>query len=334
MIPIAVENNFDKDTLYVEMVTGTTCNYSCSYCFPGCNDGKYRWPSPEQTEIFKSHLSYIFNEYKKFGKKKFVLDFIGGEPTLWPGIGNFAKYFYENFDTKIVMETNASRTLRFWKDNAKYFGTINVSVHNEECDPDHIIEVLDYLYNEDIPVTANVLMDLKNWDRCVDICEKLKAHPTPWLLRTKLVTDAGLMISYTAEQLSYVKDQIKKYPSDEYIQKMRRASRINNKKDMIFTIFEDGTREEFNDVKWYEHGWQKTTGWLCNIGVDRLVIKANGNIEGSCKARNLFGRESALNIYDSELKNKITVDTIQPTICKQNVCACKPELALTKRKNV
>lgn len=334
MKPIAIVNESTYDELSIEIIMGTTCNFKCSYCSPGCHDGKYRWPVGEQITTIHKNLSHMFNTYKKYGKKKFAILITGGEPTLWPELGSFVKYFKEEYDARISISTNASRTLRWWKENAHYFSSIGVSVHNEESDIDHIIEVLDWIYlNTETAIHAAVLMDNKNWDKCVSIVEKLKNHNVPWLLRTREVMNMAddCIVDYSETQLKYLSTKSKKIPPLEYKKKMESRNNIIDRSEKVFTLY-NTSKEEFISSKWYSNNWHLLKGWKCNLGVDRFVISPNGDITGSCGAKNIFNLTESLNIYDTDLVNKFSTEDINPLICEINACTCSSELALSKEK--
>lgn len=333
MKPIAVVNKNTSDEIYVEIIIGTTCNFRCHYCFPGCNDGKYRWPVGNQIDAIHKNLSYMFDLYKEYGKKKFIINISGGEPTLWPELGKFVKHFKENYDARILMSSNGSRTLRWWKENAKYFSLINLSVHYEQADIDHTIQVLDYIYlNTETAVRATVLMDNTEWAKCENIVNKMKSHEVPWLLQATSILINDVVVDYTSEQTAYLEEINKKIPPIEYIQIMKQKNKIGDNLDNIFTIYDDDSKEKFSANKWYANGWHNLYGWECNLGVERFTIWPNGDIKGSCTAPNLFNLTTPLNIYDVDLSSKFSLNNIQPLICKMKYCSCKAELLLNKRK--
>ncbi len=141
MKPIAILNKDFDGVLRIEYIIGTLCNYKCHYCYDGCNDGKYRFPT--DFNMVTKNLSHMLKIYKEhLGKQNVRINLTGGEPSLWPELGEFAEYFSKNHDCKISIVTNASRTMRFWMEYAKYFDDISISVHNEFADVDHIIEEL------------------------------------------------------------------------------------------------------------------------------------------------------------------------------------------------
>ena len=332
MKPIAIFNDDFKNVLRIEYIIGTLCNYKCHYCYPGCNDGKYRFPTDFNMVV--NNLSHMLNIYKEhFGKKEVRINLTGGEPTLWPELGKFAEYFSKTHNCKISIVTNASRTMRFWKEYAHYFDDISISVHNEFADVDHVIEVMDWVYhNTNVLINAQVLMDPLNWDRCVMIAEKMKSHTTPWVLKVKPVFTNGEIKGFTEEQLSYIEQKMKKIPPAEWIQLQRTLGRLQENKSDMRVLMDTGEEIPADTFKVISNGWHFFSGWDCNLGVDRFAIERDGTISGSCGARNMFGMTDRFSIYDPEFSTKFTPDIITTTRCQQVLCNCPTEVKIPKRK--
>lgn len=331
MTPVSINNPIGNKELYVEIIIGTTCNFKCSYCFKGCHDGRYRWPDVNDTETLKNNLSHMFDQYKIIGKEKINLHFIGGEPTLWPQLEEVATYFKENYNVRTIMSTNGSRTLRYWKKISKSFDLINFSIHNEECDPDHLIEVMDWIYlNTDTVIAGGLLMDPKNWDRCEKITSKLETHPVPWLFNIRPIQGEETIVEYTPEQIEYLSKQNRKTPPENYRRKMDNLGKIRISKS--YAVFDDKTESELSTLEFFQKEWNKFKGWECNLGVDRFIIGADGRVTSSCDADHLFNLTEQLNIYDKNLTNKFSITNIKPLLCKKEFCRCTSEIKLTKKK--
>lgn len=336
MKPIAILNDTFKDYLYVNFISSTVCNYSCHYCFPGCNDGKYRWPN--DLELFKKNLGHMLDVYREnLGKTKIRLNIAGGEPTLWPQLGEFAEHFHKEYGCKITLATNGSRTMRFWKEYAKYFDDICIAAHHESCDLNHIKEVLDYVYNNtDVLINCLVLMDTKDWTKCENIVKELQDHPTPWLLKVRPLKIDGKIIDYTEEQKLYIKDKMKKMPPKEWIQKMRDLNKLDTEEDKVGMqlLMDNGELIDSDTNMVFRNNWYQFTGWECNIGVDRFQINADGSIVGSCDARNLYNLREPLNVYDENFIEEFNKVDIVPVKCRQVSCLCSAEIKMPKRKHV
>lgn len=330
MKPIQIINNDTVNRLHIGFTIGTTCNYKCHYCFDGCNDGQYRFPT--DLNLIKKNLSHVIGVYKtNFNKTHIRIHITGGEPTLWPELGEFAEYFNKELDCKISLSTNGTRTLRFWQDYSKYFDDIGISIHNERCDTNHIIEVMDWIYtNTDVLVNGTVLMDPFNWDRCEQIVTTLKNHPTPWLLKARPVLFNGQMQNFNESQIEYMREKIKKMPPTEWIEKQKQLRTIQSNEPDVSAVLDTGEIIKYNTFKFLENDWQHFTGWKCNLGIDRFTIERNGDIQGSCGARNLFGLDTPLSIYDPNLESKFKKEIVKETICPQEFCICATDVRMTK----
>jgi len=334
MKPIQIINNDTVDRLHIGFIVGTTCNYKCHYCFDGCNDGLYRFPT--DLNLIKKNLSHIVNIYRDHHNKKHIrIHITGGEPTLWPDLGEFAEHFNERMDCKISLSTNGTRTLRFWQEYSRYFDDIGISIHNERCDPSHVIEVMDYIYNHepDVLINGTVLMDPMNWNRCESIADRLTEHPTPWLLKTRPVLLDGKLMSFDQTQIDYMSEKIKKMPPKDRIDRYKQLEIIQDTAPDVSAILDNGDVVKYDTFNFLVKDWQHFQGWECNLGIDRLGIERNGDIQGMCGARNLFGLDTPLNIYDSKLQEKFIPKIIKPTICPQQNCLCATDIRMTK-KNV
>lgn len=335
MKPVSIINNDLDDRLHIGFIVGTTCNYKCHYCFESCNDGKYRWPT--DLNLITKNLQHLIEIYKiKFNKNSIRLHITGGEPTLWPELGEFAKYFKKIVGCKITISTNGTRTLRFWEQYAEFFDDIAISIHNERCDVNHLIEIMDYIYlhHPDVLINGTVLMDPLNWSRSEEIASKLTAHLTPWLLKTRPVLTQGKMDLFDETQINYMADKIKKMPPKERIDRYKELEIIQKDEPNVIAILEDGTSVKYNTFNFLENNWHHFKGWKCNLGIDRIGIERNGDVQGICGARNLFGLNQPINIYDSKFTEKFTTNIIQPTICPQQSCLCATDIRMTKHVSV
>jgi organic radical activating enzyme len=282
-----------------------------------------------------TNLEYLISTYKtNFNKTNVRLTINGGEPTLWPELGEFVKRMHESTGCRITLNTNGSRTIRWWEEYASYFDDIQISVHREQCGVSHITQLLDLIYiNTDTFCGAQVLMDPLAWDNSMDILNHLVDHPTPWLVKTVLITDpssGAVMPNYQTEHLNFMRDAVKKRPPDDYIEYMKSNGKIDetDKKEAKI-IFSNGTEEPYNTFRLMENDWNKFYGWNCNVGIDRLGINYSGEVEGNCGEK-VF--DTSLNIYDTKFIAKFKPEMITPIKCKKIYCDCTSDIRVTKRK--
>ena len=172
----SVNNNWKDDVLNIDLSLGNICNYKCWYCWPGSNEGNYKWPD---LDLLKTNISHLINHYlKNSNKKEIDIHFVGGEPTHWPKLFEFIAFLKDNFNCIISMTSNGSKKLEWWKQVAPYFDRIQISCHQQYVNRDHLREICDMLYENDVTVSVSVMMDPDCWDDCMSTIEYLKNSVT------------------------------------------------------------------------------------------------------------------------------------------------------------
>ena len=96
-----VYNPQPKDVLRLEFMIGNTCNYSCWYCFEGSHEGTHRWTN--DLDQLVANFVHLFDRYKAIGKRKLELHIVGGEPTLWPQLGEFVEEIRKQIFSSTVL---------------------------------------------------------------------------------------------------------------------------------------------------------------------------------------------------------------------------------------
>lgn len=304
--------------LDMEIMLSNLCNYKCSYCFPGSNEGDIGWPS-ENFDLMLQNILNLINFYKvQHDKKLFDIKIVGGEPTLWSKLPIFLKSIKDNADTIIRISTNASKSIRYWKKNAELFDKIIISVHNEHANLDHIIEVANTIYNlESVNLYVLVLMDPYNWEMSVKNYEYLLNNSKTWHISVTPVSFNGKTI-YTQSQIDYLKS----------IEKRRHIQPNNLDKSLGKTEFitEDGLIDT-NQFEIITNNLNSFKGYSCNIGLDRIYISKEGDIKGACGQN--FSNQN-LNIYDEDLIKKL-INPFKPSICQVDRCSCSSEILISKK---
>lgn len=336
MKPIQIINNDYDDYLHVSYAFTNVCNYDCNYCYPGSKSGTERFPDYDLLIKNMDHMLGIYRE--KFNKKVIRMNILGGEPTLWPRLGEFVQWCHDKYQCRVTMSSNGSRTLRWWEEYAHYFDDIQISVHHEFCDVDHIKKVLDLIYAKgNIMTAAQVLMDPLAWDKCEGILNELTNHPVPWLVKSRVVMDLedkNIRSEYQVEQLNFLQDKVKRMPPKEYVTRMKEEGKIQNSDHAnAMLVFPDGSQQQYNTFEVWKNNWHGFYGWECNLGVDRVTIQADGSITGACTARYIFNQDTPFSLLDPNFSNKFTADVIKPIVCREVLCSgCSSDVRLTKRK--
>lgn len=317
-----IKNSQPSDMLRIEYMPGNLCNHRCNYCFPGSFEGDKKWP---MIETAKENLSHLLRHYEQHGKTRSTIFFVGGEPTLWKGLAEVCNHLKASFDTIIEMSSNGSRKVSWWRENAKNFDHVGISVHHEFANLDHIIEVCDTLYEQGTFVNADVLIDPSAFDKCTANVEYLKRSKYNWPILAKVVNFNGVH-RYSGKQLEYFDESVKRMPDREwYLKKYKKPGtfvEITKEDNSIITTDNDSWLIR-NDLNHF-------LGWECNIGVDFIKIYADGSVSSNCQ-QTLYGVDKVYNLYDNNFINEFKPD-IAPVTCTKLVCECNEETVCNKRK--
>lgn len=294
------------------MSIGNICNYQCWYCFKGAHEGNHKW---FDYDILIKNTDRLLNWYMSQGKTKFDIHFVGGEPTHWPKLLDYIKYLKENYNCLISMTSNGSKKLDLWNKFAKYFDKIHLSYHYKQANLQSFIDVADLLYKNKVIVSASVMMDPLDWDKCVLAIEKMKKSKYRWTIRYSEILSNE---KYTEKQNIILKKH-----------KARSANPlwffINNKyKSTKIYVNEKRVPDNYILV----NKLNKFKGWKCNLGLDWIHINPNGELSGTC-GQHLFGKDKNYNFRQKTFYKKFN-PTLQPVVCTQCECKCMPETNISK----
>lgn len=308
--PIRIVSTQEQDLLQVRFFPTDICNFNCSYCFPGSHDGNFRYPKNLESTL--ANFRNVFDQYKQIGKTKVHLIISGGgEPTLWPKLEDFCKQLKQTHNVFITLVSNGSRTLEWWKNNYHYFDDVTLSFHHEYADIKHHCAVADFLYEKKLKVTTLVLMDFKNWDKCVTSVDTMLTSEYPWYIQTKEIVDAlghGMDV-YSDEQKSYIDDSIKRIPASDRLLKQIDDIKIHQS----VVLFNDYTAQVARPHTIILNDWNKFQDWRCMVGTESIVITHDGIVKSSCGVK---------------------LDSINPVVCPNTECTCQPDTHITKMRDM
>lgn len=314
-----VINSRTPETLYIQYMIGNLCNYKCTYCFPGSNEGDYPWPD---VDLVIKNLDHLISTYKQQGKTKFEFYILGGEPTIWKDLPVLCKHLKENYNTVIRISTNGSRSINWWARNIEYFDSIEISVHHEFCKVDHIKAVGDLIYARNTNVVGNVLMDPSNFTRCQAIIEELKTSNSAWPVISKVVHIDGQVL-YNDSEKEYFIDPIKRWPNMDWWHDLP-----NHEYNEVWVI-EDGEKKLVKENWFALNDKNRFKGWSCSLGVDYFEIYQDGTIRGTCQ-QPIYNTLIKFSIYDPNFVYKF-FPKISPVKCGKELCVCAGETTIDKR---
>ncbi len=166
----------ETDEIQLFFVPGYTCNFNCSYCYQGAyNVGR----STFDMEVIQAFFAYIDEVFKN--RRKYITLF-GGEPLL-PGKShtNLIKYIIEGAterNTDVAIVTNGYhiadyidifkqaqiREIQVTIDGTRHVHNKRRSLKNGEGSFDRIVQGVDLLLENNIPVNLRVVVDRENID--------------------------------------------------------------------------------------------------------------------------------------------------------------------------
>lgn len=318
---IEVKQNWKDDLIRIDLTIGNYCNYKCWYCWPGSNEGNLRFPD---FDMFTKNLSHLLDHYiKTTNKRKFDFHIMGGEVTHWPKFFDLIKFCKERYDCIFTLTTNGSKKLSFWEEAAPYLDYVSISTHHEFCDPVHVRNVADLLYEKNVIVNSIVLMDPFHWDKCMGIIEQLKQSKRKWSIRyLEIIHDT---VSYTEEQKKILKTTRARTPNLWWFFKNNKSYRSKVK-----VTDSAGKKHNVSDGEIILRRLNQFKGWQCSLGVNWIAIKADGTVSGICSS-GLFKNHEKYNILDPDFVEKFN-PVIEYTVCNLEHCWCPFESNMDKRK--
>jgi MoaA/NifB/PqqE/SkfB family radical SAM enzyme len=250
-----------------------------------------------------------------------MLTLSGGEPTMWPRLGEFLRQMNPNYLVTIV--TNGSRTLRWWADfmeEAQNLSVITISVHLEYAELEHIISLCKLLEKK-VRTTVLVLFNPSKRDQARIFAERLESENLNITYTIKPITTRfeedsdNESVDYTAEDKEFIQ-KYTKYGQRGFAE-IPTASRL---------VVDGELKPSFFGGKMIADKINKFSGWWCEAGRKRLTIWHDGNVYGAqclTAKRNLLG-----NINESgEIK------IINGLVCDIVHCACLPDMRIPKKKH-
>ena len=278
------------------------------------------WPTYEQTtwlvdEILK-HSDHEIRTYNLFG----------GEPTLWKHFGELCTYIKEKDSNSIIQVlTNGSRTLRWWRQYAPYMDKVIISHHAHTSQVNHVADVIEICqpYNS---ASVQVLADQSNFDKIVaDFDFLIDRLPGVNISAKKGETNlgSGKWMPYTPEQLAWLQDTIARTKANNKLKPAH--SRPNSRRVWERRLYaSDGVVErEINNKELIITNQNHFKGWRCNIGLDMLSIKSNGDLTPSSAC---FGNENFGNYRNG---NSINWPS-EAYVCVYDGCYCGADLEIEK----
>lgn len=349
IIRIEKENPSKKQFL-VNWMLHDRCVYDCSYCPPSNKRGRDDWLKISFSKEFVDKLESHLNEQGL--NENVVVHFTGGEPTVWPKFIELVDHINAK-GWAVDMTTNGSRSLAWWRENARKFNHISMSYHSEDVNDDEFVEKAKFIATEISyhRFFMSIMMNPARWDKCANMVERLLAGEVfvPFDIRP-LQSNFGLVniniTPYTGDQIEYIRntnEQMRNRVNKEkktfrFISSKWRITKlikkyffkkadntITKKREPYVKVDADGNRTPLQPNELIFNGQTNFFNWKCNIGIEQIFINSLGKIHGgTCLQGQLIG--------NIQQPNELIWPT-KATVCKSSFCGCYTDIKITKWKD-
>ncbi len=295
-----VSNNAPNHKI-ITWVMGNVCNYSCSYCSDDLNGGKHKFPK----------LETAIDIFKKFrGESPIYFEITGGEPTLWPQLGDYVDEISDE-NTYIEVASNGSRSPQFWKNFNSKVDFFYLSFHAESANEENFTKTLEAL-NERYLIQVTLLIQPKYWTRIKKYYDYLKNERTDLKIN---ITPSPIRPKFGEKFIDGMTPEIKSIWNDKPT-KRAGVMPLAVPKDL-----------HINDkpVNWKNFqlgGYNIFEGMMCYAPKNRLYIGPSGNVfHASCLVNGPLG-----NVYDKSY----SLPNIEYVVCQKQKCGCKVDAIVPK----
>lgn len=318
--PIKLQTFSEFPYQLVEWKLHDKCNYNCSFCGDENKLGKVGWFD------FDTNKKIVDSIVASKTDKPLWVQLTGGEPTLYPKYIELLRYMKEQ-GLLVKMISNASRTLRWWKQlrDAQVVDNIAFTFHSEQqADYKHVAEVSNLFLDEE---TVTVI--------AVTYVASSLAYA---LEGTKyLVENTGSYVSMNAMDLETTRIDENIVSEEEFNQilneynlaygklmNVKKKSPIPREWYPVATTtvtYEDGSYEVKDVTQMMKLGENKFKGWLCKAGMDTMHIDGNMAYRGGCRRDATVFEPDKLKFFD------------KPFVCDVEDCYCAMDMITTKIRN-
>lgn len=178
MIPSIIKVVPVEQVFSITWMLGPRCNYDCMYCPPEWHDKHTKHRT--LTELKDAWIS-IFEKSKHLALP-YKISFSGGEATSNKYFIEFVEWLKDNYSDKIkaiILSTNGSATVNYYKKLLSLVDNITFSAHSEHIDEQKFFSMLAELRSS-IPATkfihVNIMNEFWNQDRIPQYVEFLQEH--------------------------------------------------------------------------------------------------------------------------------------------------------------
>lgn len=309
---------------YIDWMLGNACNYKCSYCFDGANEGNFKFPVFNQQ--LKDNLVFLNSKISNNSEKYIIWHFAGGEPTLYKNLEDLANYIKSFTNNFISIVTNGSKPVNWWKNNQKLFDSISISFHSEYSDINHIKELSTLLDNLSL---INIMIGKHNYYEAINYFldlsnfltqNKINNIKLSFLKVRNSHRPNSVFLDLSKEQISNIIDIQNKHDIKYCIERKNKNIPISLEHYLI-TKNKTITLNKIEEFSLFGT-WK---GYKCFAPKEFIQIHANGDVGTMSCGQKLFNS----NFYNLNFINDFKYYE-NGIICEKGICGCSGLLESSK----
>ena len=302
-----------SNTLSVDWTVANVCNYDCHYCSADANGGDWMWPD---LDLVDQTLKELRNHYKD---RRFLYTLLGGELTLWKKFSDFITLLEDiTPDCGIKLLTNGKMPPSYWEREGHRYSAVQFSYHGRQTNTDEFIASVKACTCKNINVF--VMMDLLHWGKCqeayykiVNECDNVR------IIQAKPVDNRAT--NYNTSLVTYTQMQI---------DWMKSAKHLNRNISVLpfqhtYAEYTDGSVGEIDPMQLILEGKNQWQGWHCNIGVEKIALRFDGEITRASGCD--VSRKTEIGNWRNA---KIIELPVAPVICPKEACFCGNDIGVSR----
>jgi organic radical activating enzyme len=295
------------------------CNFKCSYCNEGNYNGTH--PNLEDPTLYIEKLTEIVDTYRYGGYENFKFFFSGGEPTAWKNLIPICKWIRSYVPTAtIAVNTNLSRSLKWWQENFSLFDDVVASFHVEFAKKENYANTSVFLCDKVNYLCNKMLMHEEKFWEVVDFGNYLKTiMPNYFIEWTPLFDQMTVNASPWKYKDAEKQEFFKTHSIDTHIS-IPKPSKEN--KCVSWNHYADSTYEPTNSNNIIVNGQNFFKGWQCNVG-DAIFIGPLGDLNmASCGQVGTVGH----------ILQDVSRIGPKKVICNKHHCHCGTDIIIPKKQ--
>lgn len=302
--------SLDKKLLNVSFIMTTDCTYKCRYCPDDLHEGKNQ----------PIDLETLADFFKKYNNRDIILGITGGEATIHPQFKDLLG-LCKRAGVKTKVDTNASRTVSFYKEVASLCDNWCVTLHPSQHTLD--LEKIRVLSEQSFTVVY-IMMDPDYWERSLDWFSQVKEIKNIKIILLKAISNwagANCEVMYSESQMQFMIDNNKQDTfTEERMAELRLTHGWMSAIDTEVT-YADGSRSLLDPYQVVKAEQNHFKGWQCYAGVENISISQGGFVSwASCGAKPM-GHFSTVDL--DSFKSGI--------VCPNEECNCNNDIRSSKK---